>query len=193
MTIKPLTLSQVPQITTLHMETLHGDFLPLLGGNFLATLYSGVIGKEDIYGFFAEEKQEVTGFIMGTKNMDLFFKTAIKSNFLKLILYLSLRLFKKPQLLKNVFKTFLYPKKDHGAKAELIIIAISQNWQGEGIGKKLVHTLESKFIKEKIKKYKLTVHANKKAVGFYNKLGFTKMGKFNLYDKLWYIYEKELN
>lgn len=190
MLIKPLSPKQIPEITSIHLSAMKGDFLTLLGKHFLSCFYSGIIGKEQIYGFFCEENKQVKGFIIGTKNIDLFFKTAVYSNFLKLSFYLSIQVFKRPSLLNNIFETFLYPKKDQGIKPELVILAVSKENQGKGIGKKLIHALENKFKEEKVRKYKLTVHADKKAVSFYDKLGFLKAGRFTLYNKPWYIYEK---
>lgn len=191
--IKPLESKHISEIAGVHIKALKGDFLPSLGNNFLETLYKGLIGQKDIYSFVDIQKGKVAGFIIGTGNIDLFLKTLLKANFLKLVFYLFFELLKKPRLIKNTLETFLYSKKDQGIKPELVVIAILETWQGKGIGKKLIRVLENKFKEEKIKKYKLTVHSNKKAVNFYNKLKFKKVSEFNLYNKLWYIYEKKIN
>ena len=43
--------------------------------------------------------------------------------------------------IKNVLETFLYTSKDKGPKAELVVIAVLDKYQGQGIGKILTRTL----------------------------------------------------
>lgn len=190
--IKPLGLKQIPEIATIHVNELKNDFLPSLGTDFLEAIYSGVIGNGEAFGFVAQEKGKVIGFIIGTKNMDRFFKAALKSNFIKIMYLLTLKVLRKPKLIKNILETFLYTEKEKGPKSELVVIAVLKKWQGKGIGKKLVKSLESYFKKEHINRYKLTVYADKKAINFYKKLRYLKLSEFNLYDRKWHIYEKKI-
>lgn len=185
-----LKKSNFSEIAKIHTEALKGDFLPSLGNNFLTTFYEGIINKPGIYGFGFEEKEEIVGFVIGTKDSHKFFSLAIKENFLKLSLWLLLEILKNPPIIKNVIETFLYPSKDMGPKAELVVIAVKNKWQGQGIGKILTQKLEAAFKVNKISRYKLTVHADKEAVGFYDHLGFKRISKFSLYGKMWYVYEK---
>lgn len=190
--ITPLQRKHASQIAKIHILTLADDFLPSLGINFLTALYEGVIGKEGVLGFVDFDKKKIRGFVIGTKNMTVFFKQALRENFLKLLYYLLVSLFQKPYLIKKVFETFLYPKKEIGPKAELIVIVVLKKWQGQGIGKRLIRSLERAFLQNNIKKYKLTVHTDKKAISFYEKLNYRRISSFNLYDKMWYVYEKKL-
>lgn len=190
--IDHLQRQDIEIISQIHLESLENNFLPSLGLNFLKALYKGIVGKKGNYGFVAIENQKVVGFAIGTKNMKDYLKLALRSNFLELCLYLFFRLIKKPTLLKNVLETFTYSTKDVGPKAELVVIGILKKYQGMGIGKKLIKSLEEKFKKEKIKKYKLTVHSDKRAVYFYEKLRYHRISQFTLYNKIWFIYEKSL-
>lgn len=191
--ISKLTIEHAPAIANIHTQALKGDFLPSLGQNFLEVMYHGLIGKRGIYGFVDIKNNEISGFIVGTKNMNSFFRTAIMSNFLKLSLLLFLQVIRNPAILKKIAETFLYPKKDQGPKAELVVIAIKKQSQGKGLGKKLVRSLESQFKKARINKYKLTVYADKKAVQFYEALKFHRIAGFKLYSREWSIYEKKIN
>lgn len=191
--IKPLGLDQIPEIARIHAQELKNDFLPSLGTDFLEVIYAGVIESGEAFGFVEKEKGKVVGFIVGTKNMDSFFKAALKSNILKIMYLLILKVLRKPVLIKNILETFLYTEKDKGPKSELVVIAVLKKLQGKGIGKKLVKSLESYFKKEHINKYKLTVYANKKAVNFYKKLRYLKLSEFNMYGRQWDIYEKKIN
>ena len=192
MIIKPLTKESSSDVAKIHISALDGDFLTLLGEDFLRTIYNGIIGKRDIYCLQALKNKQTVGFIIGTTSMNYFFKTALKSSFWKLSYYLGIRILKNPYLIKNIFETLLYPQKEQGVKAELVIITVLKKWQGKGIGTKLISALEKEFTKAKIKKYKLTVHASKRAISFYDKLGFIRRGSFNLYNKPWLIYEKKI-
>lgn len=190
--IVPLEDSYLVKIANVHVKSLKNDFLPSLGEKFILTLYKGAFKSSDSFGFVALDNKKVVGFVIGTKNMKAYFSSSLKSNFLRLGYLLGVRLLKTPSLLKDVVETFTYSSKDVGPPAELVVIAVLKKYQSMGIGRKLVEALEKKFKNEKIKKYKLTVHADKKAVYFYEKLRYHRLSQFNLYNKLWYVYEKRL-
>lgn len=191
--IKPLELKHIPEIAKIHIQALKQDFLPSLGVDFLEVMYSGVFKKREAFGFVAQERGIVVGFVVGTKNMDKFFKTALTANFLKLAYVMAIKLLNRPALIKKTLETFLYTKKEKGPKPELVVIAVLDKWQGKGIGKKLVKYLETFFKKIKISKYKVTVYADRKAIKFYGRLNYSKLAEFNLYGKPWHIYEKSIN
>ena len=191
--LKNVSKKYSSDISRIHISALSEDFLPSLGFNFLKNFYDGIIGKFGIFGFVDLQKNEVAGFVIGTIDMRGFFKTAIFSNFFVLCSLLALRLIQKPALIKYVLQTILYPKKDEGPPAELVIIAVSDKYRGKGIGKKLVKALEIEMRKRKIKEYKLTVtQRNKGANAFYKSLDFYKFGEFNLYNKDWNVLVKKL-
>ena len=100
--IKHIQKSDIPIIADIHIKTLKGDFLPSLGKNFLETMYQGLINKKDIYSFKFLEKKEIAGFIIGTKNMDQFFKTALKASFIKLAFFLFLEILKNSAIIKKI-------------------------------------------------------------------------------------------
>lgn len=191
--IRPIKTRDERLIAQIHTKSLSGDFLSSLGIDFLTVFYEGIIGKPGVYGFAYEENKKIHGFVLGTKDSEKFFSLALRSNLLKLSFFLLFQLIKRPKLVKNVLETLLYPKKDTGPKAELVVIAVSEKSQGKGVGKQLVKALEKVFKKDKIKRYKLTVHADKKAVGFYEHLGYSRISTFRLYGKMWFVYEKEIS
>lgn len=192
MKIEPLSNPQIPIAAKIHKEALKGDFLPELGENFLKELYKSLLSQKNTYGFYASKNKEIAGFVIGTNDSSSLIKNALLVNPISMLTSLLISLIKNPSLIKNTLETLLYTQKDSGPKAELVIIAISKSFQNQGLGKKLISALESKFKQQNIKNYKLTVHAKKPAVKFYEHLKFKKIGKFNLYGKLWYIYEKKI-
>ncbi len=193
MDIIPAKLNQASEIAKIHCQALSGDFLPSLGENFLKIFYETAIGKKDIYTYVVLDKGKIGGFILGTRDSKTFFKNAIFSGFIKLMPILMIQVVKNPGLLKKVFESLFYPSKEIGPKAELVIIAISKKYQSKGLGKKLISVLEDRFIENKILEYKLTVYADKKAVGFYEHLGFKHLSNFKLYDRMWYLYSKKIS
>lgn len=191
--ISPLQPEHSAGIVRLHIDALKGDFLPSLGIDFLTAFYNGVINLDGVYGFIYEEKGKVMGFVLGTKDSGKFFSQALRSNFIELSLLLLLQVIKNPKIIKNVFETLFYPKKESGPKAELVIIAVDKKFQVKGVGRKLIKSLETTFKNSGISRYKLTVHADKTAVAFYEHLGYSSISNFRLYDKMWFVYEKEIS
>lgn len=190
--ITSLTPEDSKTIALIHQKALFGDFLPSLGFNFLSTFYAGVLGKPGVYGYGFEKEDQVVGFVVGTDDAKGFFGLALRSRFLQLSMFLAVEILKNPFLIKNVLETFLYTSKDKGPKAELVVIAVLNKYQGQGIGKLLTQALENGFSIDGITEYKLTVHADKAAVQFYEHLKYNRISSFNLYGKLWYVYAKNI-
>lgn len=190
--ITQLVKADANSLARIHKTALKNDFLPSLGENFLTTFYKSLIGEKGIFAFAERNQNQILGFVIGTDDMGLLFKKVLRSNFLELSLSLLLALLKNPGLIIRVAESFLYPTKESGPKAELVVIVVLKKFQGKGIGKKLVKVLEKAFKENKIKEYKLTVHADKKAVNFYEKLKYQRLGDFKLYGKSWLIYSKSV-
>ncbi len=190
--ITPFKPEQIADIARLHTNALKGDFLPSLGIAFLTTFYQSLINEPCAYTLIYCQKRQVKGFIIGTNDMGIFFKNILRKRFFKFSLLITYQILKKPRLLKNVFETLFYTKKESGPKAELVIIAVDQKHRGQGIGKTLIQALEKIFLENRIKQYKVTVVSSKKAVGFYNYLNFRPTSNFSLYGKKWLVFEKNI-
>lgn len=190
--ISPLKPEYIADIVRLHTSALRGDFLPSLGIAFLTTFYQALINEPSIYTLVYCQKRQVQGFVIGTNNMEIFLKNILKKRFFKFSSLITYQIIKNPRLLKNVFETLFYTKKVSGPKAELVIIAVDQKYRSQGIGKTLIQALEKIFLKNKIRQYKLTVIAGKKAVGFYSYLKFRQISNFGLYGKKWLVLEKNI-
>lgn len=190
--IKNLELHDALSVARIHHRALAGDFLPSLGEKFLTSFYQGIIHKHEVFSFGFFDNNKIIGYVVGAKDIRQLFRLALKSKLTSLTFYLLLAVMRKPILIKKVLETFLYSQKDSGTKAELVVIAVIYKFQGKGIGKELVRKLEKAFLNEGVSRYKVTVHADKNAVNFYEHLKFNYISSFNLYDKMWYIYEKEI-
>lgn len=190
--IGPLKNEHIVDVVRLHSSALKGDFLPSLGISFLTTFYKTLINEPNTCTLVYYQKHQVLGFVIGTKDMALFLKNILKKRFLEFCLLIAYQIIKNPQLLKKVFETLFYTKKESGPKAELVIIAVDQKYHGKGIGKALITNLEKIFLKNNITQYKLTVIDGKEAVGFYSYLKFQPTANFNLYGKRWLVFEKNI-
>lgn len=190
--IGPLRDEQIDSVVKLHSSSLKGDFLPSLGSSFLTTFYQALINEPNIYALVYSQEGQIQGFVIGTNDMAMFFKKILKKRFLKFSLLSFYQVIKNPRLLKKIYETLFYTKKESGPKAELVIIAVDQKHRNKGIGKALIKSLEEIFLKNKIRQYKLTAIDGKKAVGFYGYLKFKQTASFNLYGKKWLIFEKNI-
>ncbi len=187
--------TDVAALVKIHYHELQSDFLPSLGEPFLRLLYESFLQNADVNILVIESDHKVRGFVIGSRNFNRVFKKIVLRNFVKFALLIIPHIFQKPVILKNVFETFLYPKKESPvvSDAELIVIAISKKYHRKGFGKKLIHALEKSFTTQKVYQYKLTVNKNNMAANaFYNTLGFKKNHEFFLYGKKLILYTKHI-
>ena len=192
MKIFALTQADAPHIAHLHAQALAGDFLPSLGKRFLTLCYANVLTKPDIYGSIAKDHDVPVGFVLGTKSMRHFMKLALSSRKVQMATLLLGQILRRPRITKKVLETLFYTKKEVGPEAELVVVAVDEKLRGRGVGRKLVEKLEKDFMRQGVNHYKLTVHADKPAVLFYERLGFVRLATFWMYGKMWYVYEKRI-
>lgn len=192
---RKIYINDIPEIVRIHLKALPHDFLPSLGEEFLWHLYHASFDSTNTFIFVCKEDGKVIGFVLGTINFNIFFKDVLRKKWKQFIITLLKQLLQKPSLIFNIFFTFFYSSKEQTKiKAELVIIAVDEFFQGKGIGTKLVEVLEQEFKKLNITNYKLTTlenyHQTRK---FYQRLGFKKQNKFTLYKKNWILYTRHLN
>ncbi|SRR6266487_529009 len=173
-------------LAKIHISELHADFLPQLGEKFLSLLYTNFFLSENTYIWVSEEEKHVQGFIVGSVHFSSVFKKILTKHFVNYAFLLPAQIVKRPSIIKNVFETFFYVKKE-GANlpdAELIVISILKQYQRKGLGRKLVFQLERNLLSHGIKTYKVSVNAtNSAAHAFYTSVGFKKHSEFTLYGK----------
>jgi len=193
MKIVHLDKTHIRDICEIHASTLRGDFLPSLGKNFLDLLYKNLLKSDLFFSYIAIEDLDVCGFIAGSENSKLLFRGVIRKNFFNFFYVLILKIVSCPPVLLRIFQTFLYSKKTdkNGITGELIIIAVAEKSQNKGLGNLLLSEFERHLYLKKIRKYKVTVIENNiQAKSFYEKHGFIKISRFNLYKKNWELYTK---
>jgi ribosomal protein S18 acetylase RimI-like enzyme len=187
--------SDIPIISHIHYSELNSDFLSSLGEDFLSLLYRLFLQNKYSSIYVYEQSGNVYGFILGVKDFDKTFKNIIVNNLFKFSIKVLGRVVRKPYILKNIFETFFYVRKEgiNLPRTELVAIAVSQKQQSKGIGKKLTKTLEEEYKKNNIKEYKVSVSKqNIIANGFYKSIGFNKENEFRLYGRLINLYTKKI-
>ena len=122
----------------------------------------------------------------------------IKNNPLKFLTIGFILLISKPDSLIRLIKNFSKSNPeiiDNGEYSELLSIGISSNYQGKGIGRKLLTELEKELKLKNSSKLSLTTdyNNNNKAIEFYKGLGYTIYYDFIAYpDRKMYRMIKKL-
>lgn len=190
--VQQLVVKDVNAIARIHHTSMRGDFLTLFGVSFLEILYRQILKDKDCYGFCYKIRGDVKGFVIGIKESKSILKQIVINNFLGLLRIVIVKLIKSPVLIINILETFNYSFRSGKPGAELLVIAIDKEYRNKGIGKLLIERLEMEYRKNGIYEYKLTVHSDKMAVGFYKHLRYREVGRFKLYNKDWTIYKRRL-
>lgn len=193
--ITNMAQEHVNEAVDIHVAALSEDFLPTLGPRFLRTLYHSILALNIGLGFVAVHNDQVCGFVLATVDSESMFKKVLRSSGHRLACAAIGAVIRQPLLLLRLVETFLYPSKDRRAHtdAELIVIAASQDYRGQGIGTRLVESLDHAFRQLDICNYKVTVHQDKEAANrFYRSLGFQFQYTFTLYQKPWNLYTKHI-
>jgi len=183
------------QISNIHIKSLsEGGFITLFGNRFLEEIYKDILLNNLGFLIVAKNNYIVSGFILGCYNSNEMFKTIIYKKFFKYIFLILPHILLKPFLIVKLFETFLYNKKEKSTiNAELVVIAIDNNFRNSGIGSNLVNYLDNEFMKKNISEYKVTVHeSNINANKFYTKKGMKLVNSFNMYHKKWNLYVNTL-
>lgn len=166
----------VSDVVEVHKNSFKGFFLTELGDHFLKLYYECVRRDERgiLLGFYDEGR--LFGFCAATTLSKGFYKRLISKNLFQFSLVgVKLLLTKMPSLIrlfKNLNKTNS-TFHDTGDYAELLSIGVSNQRQGQGIGKKLLIALENE-VRSKAVKLSLTTdyHNNEKTISFYKGLGY---------------------
>jgi len=199
MEIKTVLKEDINQVVKVHKASFQGFFLTELGDHFLKVYYDCV--RKDsrgvLLGFY--DGGQLFGFAAATTKSNGFNKHLIKRNLEKFSFIGIMLLFTKISALIRLFKNFSKTNSDindSGAYAELLSIGVSDQKQGQGIGKKLLIELERVMKLKGCSELSLTTdyNNNEKAIGFYNSLGYIIYYEFIAYpERKMYRMIKKIN
>ena len=178
--IKPLGDHFLEDAVRIHQSVLDYTFNSRLGDKHLAFMYHQMSITPGCFTAVALASAQPVGVISGSFNMDETKFMIMKSFNLAQWGNLFFHLFKKPAHVVDIWNNGIVDRpisiNEKLIPAILSTIAISPGFQGRGIGKLLVNSLEIFFKGRGIKYYRVdTLLSNHHARKFYNKLMFQEV------------------
>ena len=179
--IKELNREHIRQVASIHKRELSG-FLPELGIEFLELFYTTSLSMPEMFTYVEEEKGEIKGLVTGvTQTKNLYFKIISRQPIRFVVIFLKYFITHFNHLIK-FYKILTYPGFSEGG-AELLSIAVSNQFQKRGIGKKLFQKTADEFKRRGIGKFKISVYDRLTANGFYIKIGCRLVSSFIFLDE----------
>lgn len=185
-TLTALTSANVTKVASIHRTELSG-FLPLLGKKFLAKFYEHSMDIPELFTFVAKQDGRVVGFVTGVTNPNGLYKKIIFRDPLWFGLFFLRYFVTHPHRVVTMIKTLLYPGFSSN-EAELLTLAVDNNYRLQGIGRKLLQKTSEEFKKRGIHSFRISVYDRLASNAFYKKIGckrekqFTFLGeKMNYY------------
>lgn len=192
-------LDYINTILNIHKEAFPDFFLTRLGDSFLKIYYSSVIKNEKSLFIGLFNKNELVGFCCTATISKNFNKLIIRDNLLPFMFLGLLLLVTKPRYLYGLFRNMTKKSPsvhDRSEYAELLSIAVKNNYQGCGLGKKMVQYTENELVKLNQLQISLTtdLYNNEKTIIFYQKLGYKILYELTAWpNRKMYRMLKELN
>jgi len=174
MIIRLANKNDCSEIARIHFQEIKWGFLSELGEKFLYYFYQAMIGSESAFLIVAENNESIVGFVSGCANLKKFYKEFVKKYSFKIPFILLTKIFDL-SVIKKVFETIKYSKKEKQnlPQAELLSIAVSSEFQGQGVSQKLLEKFLFEMRKRNIDQFKVIVGENLiRAIRFYEKKGF---------------------
>ena len=184
--IRRMNKNDAGKIARIHQSALPETFLSSLGLTFLTEMYSSLANDPKSIIFVAEEKGNIVGFVSGILDGDSFIKRIMLISPIRLSIQASLQIIKKPSIIKKIFQTLHYGNLCFikGASTELLAIAVTPEFQRDGIGSFLFNALLEELKSKNIKKLKVLVGQELiSAQNFYKKHQFIYQKTIELYGK----------
>jgi len=190
-TFEPIAHKHAREIAKLHVSGISTGFISSLGIDFVTSLYEAIAQSKDSFGFVAEEKHKILGFVACTSNLKRLYKSVILKKGLRLGFLLAGKIFSFGAI-KKVFETLLYPsriKKMDLPCAELISTVVAPEGRRKGLATQLLQKSFQECQKRQIDKINVLVGAdNEPANKLYLKCGFFLVGQIKNHGVISNIY-----
>lgn len=169
-------------IATIHYQEIHQGFLSQLGIKFLTKLYQAMTDSSLAFIITAKEHNQIIGFISGCANIKKFYRYFLKKYFFSICFILLPKIF-KISVLKKIRETLKYKNiKNNLPQAELLTIAVSKKFQGQGVAQTLLTEFIKEMRKRKVTQFKVIVGEKlSRAIAFYEKMGFKFLAKISIH------------
>lgn len=191
MTISLAEKGDALAVAGIHKTEISSGFLSSLSIAFLSRFYLALVQSPVSFCVVAKENGKVIGFVAGTTNLNTFHKYFLAHYFFQSCIILLPKIFSS---FKKVLETLLYSKKKESLpKAELLTIAITKQFQGQGLGRLMLAPFIAEMKKRKIAIFKVVVGEElKPAIKFYEKNNFKFVKSVSIHGKALsraYVYE----
>lgn len=194
-TILPLTAGHAAQLAALHQAGLRAGFLSSLGPRFLTQLYAAIPATTDGFGFVAEDKGRVVGFVTCADRLGAVYKQALKARGLRMAIALLPTVFRWG-VARQIVETLLFPARieDKFPPAEILSIVVAPEARGSGVARDLMSQAFAEFRRRGIRQLKVQVWTeNPAAKRYYEKCGFRLAGQTLHHQEMQDIYVIELS
>ena len=175
--IREMKLSDLDQVSMIHLKVFKGFFISKLGYKFTKNYYKELLNYQEHIALVAHNEEKIIGFATGIKNRNLFYKSLWKSLW-KFLVYSLPNIFLKPTMLIDVIFNFFRIRKfksfkNYNSGIELTSIAANPN--NIGLGTKLLRLFEEEAKKKNIISVTLKTdkNQNEKVLSFYKKNKYT--------------------
>jgi len=183
--ISEATKNDCAAIGSLHRQSIQAGFLSSLGEDVLRIVYEAVVEYRGSTLLVARNDERIVGFVAGTYDTRSFFYYVAGRKMIALIRYLLPVLFTGP-VFKKILETRRAACEQSGEsvpRAELISIAIDEQYQHRGIGRNLFKYFVKQFVNELHPGFHITVGATlTNACTFYERMGCTPLVKRTIHE-----------
>ena len=175
-------LADCATAATLHVTELPGEFLSLLGIQFLTVLYRGINAHPNGFVLVAERNGTVIGFVSGATNSAEVTGGVIRRHWFALAVWSAFHVLARPFLLTNILAALRHTKDEYAHQAELLAIAVASPTHNNGIGKELLSAFQREMRSRSVAFFHLIVdERNCNARAFYGRNGLKFIEKVSLF------------
>ncbi len=179
-----LTKKEYLEISQIHLNEINFGFLSSLGESFLALMYECIDASDKSTLIVVKKNKKIIGFISGTYSIRSIYVQFLL-RFYRLFIILWPLIF-SPSKLSKILEILFVSKKFKSSlnlpKSELLSLAISKTYQGEGFATSLYKKLIKFFLKEKIDQFKIIAGDSlKNAHKFYTHMGAKNIGTIEVH------------
>lgn len=185
---------EIPSVVAFHRRMFDRNFTGPFGKMFLELYFRRI--AESPYGviYIAQDGEKIVGLIIGLaskkkiQDMSLFFAGALVTVWQLLV---------RPKifvLILRHIKRMLTAPRDEKCDAELESIAVDPDYRRMGVGQRLIESMESFFVSQKVSEYELVTDlVEGEGYKFYARLGFSILRHVSLFGLKSRVYRKKLS
>lgn len=194
MTIRRLHVHDITTLIEIFNKELPQSFMVSLGSRFLELSFKSTLDSRVCFTLVAQEFGQAVGFALGCLGQKSFFLKILQENPFRVFWILLIRVLKEPKILFEILNLSNYSSKTALAP-ELLLLAVTENFQGKGVGYKLLEGAKKEFRNLGVKVFKVGAQEEMAAAKrFYQKTGGQFLENILLPNRklIYYFYETDL-